>query len=176
MNGRPIPIHRLVFLVGFMGCGKTTIGRLLAERLGWNWVDLDEEIERRQGRTINQIFAAHGEPYFRRVERALLEETLRTALPRPTVVALGGGTFSQPENCELIRSNSGITVWLHCPLPELRRRCQDATNRPLFRDAAHFQQLYGQRLPYYEKADFRIDASRRDPTLAVEEILRCVVF
>lgn len=176
MNAGPIPIHRLLFLLGFMGCGKTTVGRLLAQRLGWNWVDLDEEIQRRQGRTINQIFAQHGEPYFRQLERALLEETTRTAADQPTVVALGGGTFAQPDNCRLIRSHSDLTIWLYCPLPELRRRCQDATNRPLFRDAAHFQQLYQQRLPYYEKADFRVDASRRDPAAVVEEILRCAIF
>ena len=176
MNTSPIPIRRLVLLLGFMGCGKTTVGRLLAERLGWTFVDLDEELERRQGRTIAQIFAEHGEPYFRRVERELLEEILQRAEQAPTVVALGGGTFAQPANFNLIRSHSGITLWLYCPLEELRRRCRGLAHRPLLRDAASFQQLYQQRLPFYQQADFRVDADRPDPQAVVEEILRCGVF
>lgn len=176
MTTGPIPIRRSVFLLGFMGCGKTTVGRRLGERLGWNFVDLDEELERRQGRTIAQIFAEQGEPYFRQVERALLEDILGQAEQVPLVVALGGGTFAQPANVELIRSKGGITVWLHCPLEELRRRCRGLTNRPLFRDPASFQQLYQQRLPYYQQADFRVDADRSDPAAVVEEILRCGVF
>lgn len=176
MKSGPIPIRRLVFLLGFMGCGKTTTGQLLAQRLGWTFFDLDGEIERRQGRTINQIFAESGEPYFRQVEHQLLEESLQTADPRPSVIALGGGTFAQPDNLEIIHSSSGISVWLDCPLDELRRRCRDATHRPLFRDAAHFEHLYRQRLPYYERADFRVDSGRRDPKAVVEEIVRCIIF
>lgn len=176
MNTGPIPIHRSVFLLGFMGCGKTTTGRLLAQRLGWNFVDLDETLERRQGRTIAQIFAEEGEPYFRQVERRLLEETLAQAEQIPVVVALGGGTFAQPDNFELIRANGGITIWLYCPVEELRRRCRGMTHRPLFRDAASFQQLYQERLSFYDKADFRVDADRPDPAEVAEEILRCGVF
>ncbi|MFQ5723384.1 MAG: shikimate kinase [Terriglobia bacterium] len=176
MNTGPIPIQRCVYLLGFMGCGKTTVGRLLAGRLGWRFIDLDQTLEQRQGRTINQIFAAQGEPYFRQIERRLLEEIVREAQERSTVVALGGGTFAQPANFELIRANGGITVWLDCPLEELRRRCRGMTHRPLFRDAPRFQQLFQQRLPYYRQADFRVDADRSDPNQVVEEILRCGVF
>lgn len=176
MSKGPIPIHRSVFLLGFMGCGKTTVGRRLAERLGWDFVDLDEELEKRQGRTIAQIFAVEGEPYFRQEERRLLEGVLTRAEQTPLVVALGGGTFAQPANFELIRSNGAITVWLDCPLEELRRRCRGMTNRPLFRDPAGFQQLFEQRLPFYLQADFRVDADRSDPAEVVEEILRCGVF
>ena len=176
MTTGPVPIRRLVLLLGFMGCGKTTVGRLLAERLAWRFVDLDEELERRQGRTINQVFAEQGEPFFRQVERRLLEECLQRAELEPTVVALGGGTFAQPANAELIRARGGVTVWLECPLEELRRRCRGMTNRPLFRDAASFQLLYQQRLPFYQQADFRVDADRSDPAAVVEEILQCGVF
>lgn len=176
MTSRPMAVPRLVLLLGFMGCGKTSAGHLLAQRLGWKFVDLDEELERRQGRTINQIFSEQGEPYFRQVERALLEEVLTQARGEATVVALGGGTFAQPANVELIRSNGGITFWLDCPLEELRRRCRGLTNRPLFRDPESFQQLYQQRLPFYQQADFRVDADRSDPAAVVEEILRCGVF
>jgi shikimate kinase len=175
MTKGPIPIRRRLYLVGFMGCGKTTVGRLLAQRLGWRFLDLDEELERRQGRTIAQIFAEQGEPYFRDLERRLLDETL-TGSEEPTVVALGGGTFAQADNFDRLRSDGGVSVWLDCPLEELRRRCRGLPNRPLFRDADSFRQLFEQRLPYYQKADFRVDADRRDPAAVVEEILRCVVF
>lgn len=176
MSTGPIPIQRSFYLLGFMGCGKSTVGRLLGQRLGWRFIDLDETLEQCQGRTINQIFAEKGEPYFRQAERRLLEEIVRKAEEMPTVVALGGGTFAQPANFELIRSNGGITVWLRCPLEELRRRCRGLTHRPLFRDPASFEQLYRQRLPYYERADFRVDADRSDPNQVVEDILQCVVF
>lgn len=172
----PIPIRRLVFLLGFMGCGKTTVGRLLAQRLAWSFVDVDEEIEQQQGRTIAQIFAEQGEPHFRQVERRLLEDILKRAEEMPLVVALGGGTFAQPANAELIRAQGGITVWLDCPLAELRRRCRGLSNRPLFRDDHGFEQLHRQRLPFYQQADFRVDADRSDPQQVVEEILACGVF
>lgn len=174
MSQGVVPLRRRLFLVGFMGAGKTTVGRLLAQRLGWRFVDLDEELERRQGRSIARIFADYGEPYFRQAEQELLEETL--AVAEPAVVALGGGTFAQPANWARIRADGGVTVWLECPLPELRRRCRGLPNRPLFRDAASFRRLYEQRLPYYEKADFRVDADRSDPAAVVEEILACVVI
>jgi shikimate kinase len=176
MATSPIPIHRLAFLVGFMGCGKTSVGRLLAERLGWEFLDLDEEIERRQGRTINQIFAAEGEPHFRQVERELLAEVLQRGEQQALVVALGGGTFAQPGNVELLRAKGGITFWLHCPVEELLRRCRGLNNRPLFRDPDSFRQLYEQRLPYYQRADICVDAHRSDPKMVVEEILQCGVL
>lgn len=176
MTPGPIPIRRQVFLLGFMGCGKTTVGRLLAERLGWAFVDVDQELERRQGRTIRQIFDTEGEPYFRGIERELLEEILRRDEQESAVVALGGGTFAQPENVARIRAQGGITIWLACPLEELRRRCRGLNNRPLFRDPGSFEQLYLQRLPYYQQADFQVDADRRDPQRVVEEILQCALF
>jgi len=176
MTTAPIPIRRLVLLLGFMGCGKTTVGRLLARRLGWAFVDLDEEIERRQGRNIRQIFEESGEPYFRQEERALLEELLQRGQQDSLVVALGGGTTAQPGSFELLRAHGGITVWLDCPLEELRRRCHGLTQRPLFKDAASFRALFEQRLPFYQQSDFRVAADRSDPDAVVEDILQCVAF
>lgn len=176
MTTAPIPIRRLILLLGFMGCGKTTVGQCLARRLGWSFVDLDAEVERRQGRSIKQIFDAHGEAYFRQVERAALEDILARAREEATVVALGGGTVTQPANFELVRANGGITIWLRCPLEELQRRCRGIINRPLFQDAAGFRQLYERRLPYYQQADFCVEADRPDPETVVEDILRCAVF
>lgn len=176
MGTGPIAVRRQLLLLGFMGCGKTTVGQLLARRLDWEFLDLDAELEQRQGRTINQIFAESGEGYFRQEERCLLQDILQRTEHTRSVVALGGGTFAQPDNCELIRSTGGITVWMDCPLEELRRRCRGITRRPLLRDPASFRELYQQRLPYYQKADFRVDAARPDASLVVEEILQCGVL
>ena len=152
------------------------MGKLLSQRLGWSFLDVDEEIERRQGRTIKQIFEQEGEPYFRQIESELLEEILTQGSRESMVVALGGGTVAQPVNAQRIRANGAITIWLDCPLEELRRRCRGLNQRPLFRDADSFEQLYCQRLPYYQQADFRVDAHQSDPGQVVEEILRCGVF
>jgi shikimate kinase len=176
MTTAPISIRRLILLLGFMGSGKTTVGQRLARRLGWAFADLDGEIERRLGHTIRQIFEEKGEPYFRRVERALLEELLQRGQQESLVMALGGGTVAQPGNFELLRAHGGITVWLDCPLEELRRRCQGLTQRPLFKDAASFRALFEQRLPFYRQADFRVPADRSDPERVVEDILQCVKF
>jgi shikimate kinase len=176
MTQGPIPIRRLVCLSGFMGCGKTTVGRLLSRRLGWSFVDLDEELERRQGRTIRQIFEQEGEPFFRRIESDLLEEILARGQTESLVAALGGGTVTQPDALERIHATGAVTIWLDCPLEELRRRCRGLTHRPLFRDPESFQQLFEQRLPFYRQADFRVDANRSHPEDVVEEILQCGVF
>ncbi len=176
MTQGPIPIRRQVFLLGFMGCGKTTVGKMLSQRLGWSFLDVDEEIERRHGRTIRQIFEQEGEPYFRQVEAELLEEILERGREESMVVALGGGTFAQSLNAQHIRAHGAVTIWLDCPLEELRRRCRGLNHRPLFRDAESFEQLYRQRLPFYQQADFRVDANRSDPNQVVEEILQCGVF
>lgn len=172
----PIAVRHQVLLLGFMACGKTTVGQMLARRLSWEFFDLDTELERRQGRTVNQIFAENGEPFFRQEEHLLLKDILARTETMPSVVALGGGTFAQTANCDLIRSTGGITIWMDCPLEELRRRCRGMTNRPLFRDSTSFRELYERRLPYYQQADFRVDAARPDPDMVVEEILQCGVF
>jgi len=176
MTPGPIPIRRLVFLLGFMGCGKTTVGRLLSRRLGWSFVDVDEELERRQGRTIRRIFDQDGEPFFRRIETELLGEILTRGQTESMVVALGGGTVAQPGAFDRIHAVGAVTIWLDCPLEELHRRCRDFTHRPLFRDPAAFEQLYTERLPFYRQADFRVDANRSHPEDVVEEILQCGVL
>jgi shikimate kinase len=164
---------KLIYLLGFMGSGKTTTGELLARELGWPFIDLDAVIEGGQGTTIRKIFETSGEPFFRELELAALTEASRT---EPAVVALGGGTFAQPPNVDFIRARGGATVWLDCPAEVLRDRCARMDNRPLFRDALSFAQLLEERLPYYGQAEFRVSTLGRQPEEVVEQILRLPIF
>jgi len=165
--------QKLIYLVGFMGAGKSSVGALLAQQMGWPFVDLDTVIEAGQGATIRQIFEHAGEPFFRQIEHAVLVQVIRKA---PAVIALGGGTFVQSSNSDLIGKTRGATIWLDCPVEELWRRCSTMDNRPLFRDRQSFFSLFEQRLPYYRKAEFRIATGERLPEDIVQEILRLGLF
>ena len=156
-----------------MGTGKSSVGTLLAQQMGWPFVDLDTIIEAGQGATIREIFEHAGEPFFRQIEHAALVEVSRK---EPAVIALGGGTFVQKSNFDLIRQTRGVTIWLDCPLEELWQRCSTMDNRPLFRDRESFSRLYEQRLPYYRQAEFRIDTGARLPEEIVQEIIRLGLF
>jgi shikimate kinase len=167
---------RRVFLIGFMGAGKTTVGRKLASRLGWDFYDLDQVIESREGRTVAEIFAAHGEPAFRRAESAALEQLLQdSAGGRDLVVALGGGAFVNPRNREALQRAGAITVLLEAPLEELRRRCgSDAVIRPLATDEKRFADLFEARQAAYRLARYRVntlDKTVDDVAAEVEGIL-----
>lgn len=165
--------RKVIYLVGFMGSGKSTAGKLLASELGWPFIDLDETIEAAEKRTIRQIFEQEGEAPFRAIEHAVLVETSKT---EPAVIALGGGTFAQRPNFDFIRSSDGVTIWLDCSLAELRRRCEGVSNRPLFRDPDSFALLLSQRLPFYQLAQYKISTDRRSPAEVVEQILRLQIF
>ncbi|MGA2434402.1 MAG: shikimate kinase, partial [Bryobacteraceae bacterium] len=111
-----------IYLAGFMGSGKTMVGKLLADRLGWNFIDLDAVIEAEQGTSIASIFETRGEEHFRQLETEAIRKRMRTVRTGvPMVVALGGGAFLRPENFEMLREN-GVTVWLDCPFETVRQR------------------------------------------------------
>lgn len=167
--------HRreLIYLVGFMGAGKSSAGVVLAQQMGWPFIDLDSIIEAGQGASIRQIFEQAGEPFFRQIEHAALVEVAGKA---PAVIALGGGTFVQKANFDFIRQTRGATIWLDCPFEELWQRCSTMDNRPLFRDRQSFFKLYEQRLPYYRQAEFRIAAGGRSPEEIAQEILQLGLF
>ena len=165
--------QKLIYLIGFMGAGKSSVGMILAQQMGVPFVDLDAVIEAGQGATIHQIFDQAGEPFFRQIEHAALVEVVRKS---PCVIALGGGTFVQKANLDLIMATRGTTIWLDCPIEELWQRCSGMDNRPLFRDHESFSVLYNQRLPYYRQAEFRIATSGRSPEDIVQEILRLGLF
>jgi shikimate kinase len=156
-----------VYLVGFMGAGKTTVGRALAKRLGWQAVDIDEVIEAREHLPVAEIFARRGEPYFRAVERAVLLEHLA---PRHLVVATGGGTFADVQNRAAI-NRDGVSVWLDVSIDRLIGRVPADGRRPLAADRAGFERLYHQRRGAYDQAHLRLDAGRASVDALVEQLV-----
>ena len=159
-----------IYLVGFMAAGKTTVARALAERLGWRAEDIDELIEARERRTVADIFARSGEPYFRTLER----DILRLLLPlRHVVVATGGGTFMDPDNRVAINMD-GVSVWLDVPLDELVARLPADGRRPLAADRAQMERLYAIRQAAYANAQIRVDARGAHPEAVAERILEAI--
>ena len=145
--GAPADLQRLV-LTGFMGAGKSTIGRLLAKRLGWDFLDLDAHLEQRTGSTIPEIFAQQGEARFRRLESTALASALTR---KNTVIALGGGTPESLTNRLLLEQTPAtLTVFLDAPFPTLFDRCvlQDIA-RPVLSDPDAAQTRFAQRRPHY---------------------------
>ncbi len=149
--------ERSIVLVGLMGCGKSSVGRRLASRLGLLFVDADEEIERVAAKSIVEIFADHGEAYFRDGERRVIARLLANG---PQVLATGGGAFINPETRANIRER-GISIWLRADLPILMRRVSKRENRPLLKTAypeATMRDLIDKRYPVYAEADLTIDS------------------
>lgn len=159
-----------IYLVGFMAAGKTTVARLVAERLGWRAEDIDELIEARERRTVAEIFSKSGEPYFRSVER----DILRLLLPlRHCIVATGGGTFMDPDNRVAINMD-GVSVWLDVPLEELVARLPADGRRPLAADRVQMERLFALRQIAYATAQLRVDARGAHPEAVAERIIEAV--
>jgi shikimate kinase len=157
-----------IYLVGFMGAGKTTVGRELAARLGVPFFDLDELVEAAERLSIKEIFAQRGEPYFRKRERDILRSTRN--LER-AVIATGGGTFTFDDNIQFIQAE-GISVYLSAPYSLLRARIGDkAAERPLFRDDDAAHELYGNRIRYYRMSDITVDMKDDDTPGEIAERL-----
>jgi shikimate kinase len=156
-----------LYLVGFMGAGKTTVASALAKRLGWQAVDIDELIEKREGQTVSDIFARKGEPYFRAVERAVLFEQIA---PRHAVIATGGGTFVDPMNRAAINAD-GPSVWLDVPFERAIARCPTDGRRPLAANRTEFEQLFNARRAAYAYAHLRLDAGRASVDELAEQLV-----
>ncbi|MDD5692455.1 MAG: shikimate kinase [Candidatus Omnitrophica bacterium] len=160
-----------IYLVGFMGTGKTSVGRLLAKKKKFNFVDLDELIEFRERRRIVDIFAKEGEPYFRKVEKKALKEV---AGQKKFVVACGGGIVLDKENIRIMKE-SGIMVCLTASPKEILKRVAANTGRPLLNvkdPARRIEVLLKMRAPYYMQADKTIDTTRLSVKEVVEKISR----
>ena len=160
-----------IYLVGFMGTGKTSVGRLLAKKKKFNFVDLDELIEFRERRRIVDIFAKEGEPYFRKVEKKALKEV---AGQKKFVVACGGGVVLDKENIQAMKK-SGILVCLTAAPKEILKRVSANTQRPLLNvkdPARRIEVLLKMRAPYYMQADKTIDTTGLSIKDVVEKISR----
>lgn len=165
---------RSIVIIGLMGAGKTTVGRRLAERLRLGFTDADAEIERAAGQTIAEIFAQHGEAYFRDGERKVIARLLRSG---PQVLATGGGAFMSEETRKAV-SDSAISVWLKAPLPLLMKRVRRRSHRPLLQaadPAEVMRDLMEKRYPIYREADVAIETRDIPHNVIVNDVINALM-
>jgi shikimate kinase len=174
-NPRKKPVlarqRKIVCLVGFMAAGKSTIGARLAQRLGWEFVDLDRVIEETERMAVAEIFSRSGQAVFRNAETAALEQVL-TSAKHSTVLAIGGGAFAGKDNQALLQKAGAVTVHLDAPIDELwaRATAAGAPERPLLRDRATFSALWQSRIEQFRRADHEYVTSGKDIEVCSEEI------
>jgi len=179
MNQQQRPKRNLIYLAGFMGSGKSTIGPILANTLGFDFVDIDKLVEKGADKKLIEIFASEGEHGFRARERATLEQV---STMQQCVVSLGGGTIANEENFRLIRQ-SGIIVYLQLPPEEIYQRVHRRTDRPLLTDVTgakltedalqqRISELFERRDEFYSRADVIIRTDRKKVGTTVDEIVR----
>jgi len=162
--------HKNIFLVGFMGAGKSTVGKILAEKIGYKFLDADKAVEDRAGTTITDIFSEHGEPYFRDMES---ETTESLASGEKQVIATGGGVVQRDRNWDAMKSN-GITIYLKASIETIWERIKDDTTRPLMQvenPVETARDLLNKRTPMYEKADIILLTDDLSLEQAADEIL-----
>ncbi len=165
--------HNNIILTGFMGTGKTSVGRLIAGRLQWDFLDTDEEIERRENLAIPEIFESHGEPHFRALENDLCKEL---SSRKGLVVATGGGMPVNPENRKLLNSN-GVVICLRCAPSEILARVNSGSGRPMLRDSdleKRVTDLLKAREHAYASLPFQVDTSALSVDQAAERVLSLV--
>jgi len=156
-----------IFLVGFMGAGKTTVGQALADRLGYCFFDLDRIIEENVGKSVALIFSEQGEQEFRRLETEALE---RCRDLTGSIIALGGGAYVLERNRAILRG-IGRTIWLDCPLKVCFARISGDPARPLLRSEREMSELLEHRLPAYTQADYIVPSGENDPGQVAEMII-----
>ncbi|WP_068084016.1 shikimate kinase [Polycladidibacter stylochi] len=160
-----------IVLVGIMGCGKSTVGRRLAQYLSLPFVDADSEIERAANRTVSEIFKEHGESYFREGEKRVIARLLNEG---PQVLATGGGAFMNTETRERIKKG-GVSVWMKAELPVLMARVKKRPTRPLLQSEdpeGTLKRLMDERYPIYAEADLSIWSRDVTHEAVMEEILK----
>ncbi|MDA2925987.1 shikimate kinase [Acidobacteria bacterium AH-259-G07] len=161
-----LKVGKHVYLVGFMGSGKSTIGPLLAREMDRPFYDLDELIEQERKMRISEIFESKGEPFFRELESHILVQSQHLTT---CVMALGGGAFVSEFNREFMLKH-GISVWLKIPLQLAKERCKNLPHRPLAKDPEQFESLFHLREMYYRLADIHIEVQWKSPEAICAEI------
>ncbi|WIY60264.1 shikimate kinase [Bacillus arachidis] len=158
---------RAIYITGYMGAGKTTIGRMLSEKLHIPVVDTDQKIEEKQGKVIRDIFAEEGEGSFRKYE----SETLRSLPTSDLIITSGGGIVEQAENRQWMKEN-GTIVYLYCDPYVIAERLRGDTTRPLFQkeNIEAFVEKFEKRRVYYEEADIHIDTTNKSVKEIMEEL------
>jgi len=162
-----------IVLVGLMGAGKTSVGRRLAEKLGIPFVDADHEIETAAGKSIAEIFADHGEAYFREGERRVIQRLIGNGAQ---VLATGGGAYMNDETRARIQDH-GISVWLKAPLPLLMKRVMKRQDRPLLKTddpEAVMRNLIDKRYPVYALADVTVESRDVQHGQMVNDVIRAL--
>ena len=171
VSDRPTNPPRRIVLTGFMGSGKSTVGPLLAERLGWRFVDVDDVIESEAGCTIAELFTRRGEARFRDIEHATIA---RLASADALVLALGGGAIERAETRDLLLTSSGtLLVHLEVALETTLARCAGTERtRPILADSANLLSRYQRRLPLYRAAHVSIVVDALTPDQVVGAIIQ----
>jgi shikimate kinase len=158
-----------IFLVGFMGSGKTEVGKLLADRLGRLFIDLDQLVESGARATVAEIFEKEGESGFRNRERRAL---VSAATGPPAVVATGGGTYADRGNRRTIEE-AGVAIWIATPFENCLERCQEEIGkRPLFRDEESLEALFEARRSDYAAAAFTVETLNRNPEIVADDVIQ----
>lgn len=179
MKKENLPQKKLIYLAGFMGSGKSTLGPILANTIGFNFVDIDKFIERKADKKIVDIFAVQGEQVFRTLERGTLQEV---SAMEQCVISLGGGTIANEENFQLIRE-SGIIVYLQLSPEEIFHRVHHKADRPMLKDGKgerlpedemqrRIQELLRRREEFYSRADIIIRTDNKKVGATVDEIVK----
>jgi len=162
-----------IVLVGFMGTGKTAVGRRLAGRLGMEFIDTDDLVEEVTGMSISQLFKRYGEVRFRSEEELAVA---RAAAQKGVVIATGGGAVLSDESCRLLKEN-GVMVWLKADPDEIHARVKRKGDRPLLsldNSVEHIKELLAERMPYYRQADFTVETSGKELDHIVDEVVALV--
>jgi shikimate kinase len=170
----------IIFLIGFMGSGKSTIGPILANTIGYSFIDLDAAIEHREGKKINEIFSEQGELFFRSIERKLLEEIASSA--EKTIISLGGGTIANEDTLVYVKS-TGIVVYLKISEEQIYKRLHTKGDRPMLRDEngillngaplmAKIRALLDRRTPFYDRADIIMHTDDKKIGMTIDELTK----
>ena len=166
-----VHLEKPVIIVGLMGAGKTSIGKMLAEKLGYDFVDSDEVIVKREEREISKIFEQDGEPHFRMVEREVIADLMIET--KPHIIGTGGGAFMNDDTRALVKASDAVSIFLKADLDVLLERVGDGEGRPLLQGdpAGKLQELMDIRYPVYGEADLTVETRSEKPEETLDRVI-----